>query len=169
MGWAKGVARKPNRIELTGDTAKIFLSSGHIATIDAEDVERVRPYSWHAVFAKNGVYACSKTGGKATYLHRLIAETPDGLDTDHRDGDGLNNRRRNLRPATESQNLLNVGPRKGKRFKGIFARPSGFVVRAPLANGKQKYLGTVKTAEQAAMIYDSYVAENCSEFARKNF
>ena len=116
-----------------------------------------------------GVYACSKTGGKATYLHRLIAETPDGLDTDHRDGDGLNNRRRNLRPATESQNLLNVGPRKGKRFKGIFARPSGFVVRAPLANGKQKYLGTVKTAEQAAMIYDSYVAENCSEFARKNF
>ncbi|MCO1498261.1 HNH endonuclease, partial [Limosilactobacillus reuteri] len=71
------------------------------------------------------VYACrtGRENGKKTFqfLHQQIAGAPPGAITDHRDGDGLNNRRANLRPATAVQNGYNCAKYKNNTsgVKGV--------------------------------------------------
>lgn len=88
-------------------TASIPLTRGYTATIDEADVDLVAPYSWHAFPHRRTVYARATIDGRMTMLHQLLCQTPDGLVTDHIDGNGLNNRRSNLRVVTNGENLRN--------------------------------------------------------------
>lgn len=153
-------------IEVVGDIAKISLTRGRVAIIDASDLDRVRGASWFLVGPTNSkFYAASRQGGKQpTYLHRFLLDAPPDMHVDHINGDGLDNRRSNLRLATPQQNVANAKRRLGK---------SGFIGVQPLRQGGffaavQINLGTFKTAEEAARAYDAKAEELFGEFAYTN-
>lgn len=97
------------------------------AKIDCCDFEDISRYNWRLWWRKGYEkrYAVRnlprKDGKRKTMkMHRQILGIKDGILADHEDGDGLNNRRFNLRVATQAQNQHNQGPRKGtSRFKGV--------------------------------------------------
>jgi hypothetical protein len=97
-------------------------AAGRVALIDDEDYELVSQFKWHASYTKDsGPYAasCSKIDGawKTFSMHKLITGFPQ---TDHKDHDGLNNQRSNLRPASAGQNAANTLPRAAtSRYKGV--------------------------------------------------
>src|SRR6185369_4370410 len=96
---------------------EIQLTQGKVALVDDEDYEGLSAFTWHAYCNQNGGwYARSsslsrKNGGKHLWMHRLILNCPNGKQVDHKDGDGLNNQRYNLREATQAQNMYNMGLR----------------------------------------------------------
>jgi hypothetical protein len=91
-------------------------------------------------------------------MHRAILRAGDGHNVDHIDGDGLNNRRSNLRFATTAQNSANRGKQKNNTsgFKGVRWHKRDKRWRAVIGiNGKTKQIGSFKTPEAA---YDAYCA-----------
>ena len=77
---------------------------GKFATVDEEDVQLVAGIRWHV--NDNG-YAVNRLNGRTVRMHRIINHTPDGFETDHRNGDRLDNRRANLRTTTHKENTAN--------------------------------------------------------------
>ena len=102
-------------------------------------------------------------------MHRLVLGTPDGQETDHVDGDGLNNRRANLRPATRSQNACNRGPMPGSvsGVKGVYWQKSVQKWHARIdAGGKTHYLGLFRCITAAALAYAKASRALHGEFGR---
>lgn len=92
------------------------LSKGKFALVDDEDFEWLNQWKWHypGHYARRRNYIGTRNGKrifKDIYLHRLIARTPYGLETDHINGDKLDNRKSNLRIVSSSQNHINIGIR----------------------------------------------------------
>ena len=94
----------------------ILLTQGKIAVVDAVDYSLVSRYRWFANQHRKVFYAIAcipaKDGGGKQKLHQLLLPTSKPLMVDRRDGDGLNNRRSNLRQATGIQNSANTSLRK---------------------------------------------------------
>jgi hypothetical protein len=113
----------------------IPLTQGKVAQIDPEDWPLVASYRWYAYKSTDGkwyAHATALDGSRAkakVKMHNLILGCKS---VDHWDGDGLNNRRLNLRPCTNAQNQQNTGSRGGSsRFKGvswIAAKKSGWSI-----------------------------------------
>lgn len=150
----------------------IPLTKGYSTVVDEADYEALSALSWHARITPQGkVYACrSVRAGPRTIvqrMHRLLVGEPVGLDVDHIDGDSLNNRRANLRPATRSQNLANA--RKGRRgptpYKGVGRVHRSATWQARCAGA---YLGAYPTELEAAAAYDKAARARFGEFARTN-
>ena len=104
-------------------------------------------------------------GGKRFWSHRVIWKMQTGCDPisgiDHRNGNKTDNRWRNLREATQQQNLWNLPTKRGRLPTGVYVRRSGhYSVKA----GKV-YLGTFDTAKKAGEAYRSYVKRTRGEFA----
>lgn len=166
----------------------IELTQGRVAIVDDDDFEILNQCKWHYGwgYAKRRVYF---GGGRSKYLrmHRVIMNPPDGIQVDHKNGDGLDNRRCNLRIATAHQNLSNqktqTNPAKHSRYKGVslaryyrrrrdgtevtgLSRPwRAYIVK----NNRQHPLGNFATQEEAARAYDDKAKELFGEFARLNF
>ena len=167
---------------------EIPLTRGLVAIVDDEDFERVSGWRWRALRAHRaslGVrtwYAFRqwKQAGQRhyTYLHRVILNVEDGFDVDHRDGNGLNCQKDNLRVASRRQNLQNrrrLNEHKSSRFKGVcwdrsrsmwtaYIRWGGSDGRSPL-----RHLGRFLDEEAAARAYDAAAKEHFGEFASLNF
>jgi hypothetical protein len=101
-------------------------------------------------------------------MHRVIANAPAELNVDHKDGDGLNNTRANLRIATQKQNSANRRANRGTQYKGIYRNKLRFRAEINTADSRH-YLGNFKNAEDAARAYDAKAKELFGEFARTNF
>lgn len=114
-------------------------------------------------------------------LHRALLGLPidDPRFVDHINGDGLDNRRKNLRVVTRRQNSFNIrnapNVKKGA-FKGVYLVPSGRYIAkivAPRPDGAARAsnvcLGTFDTPEEAARAYDAKAREQFGEFAACNF
>lgn len=88
---------------------QIPLTKNMVAIVDDEDFARVSQFSWHAVKGGRTYYATAHIPGKSRQIpmHRMILGTPDGMVTDHINGNGLDNRRANLRACTHQENMLN--------------------------------------------------------------
>jgi hypothetical protein len=148
----------------------ITLTKGYVATVDDEDFDFLMRWKWSATVRENGkVYAVRGERGRgAVYMHREINRTPAGLKTDHRDGDGLNNRRGNLRDATNAQNAANAGAHRDavSRFKGVSPNcKSGKPWIASICVlGRHRYLGVFDTEEEAGAAYARAAAEAFGEF-----
>jgi hypothetical protein len=148
-----------------------------LAIIDEADYDLVSPHRWRPYRSESGKdYAYTVIGRKTVFLHRLILGTAGGLDTDHRDGDGLNNRRSNLRPATRSQNVANA-PKSRRRdgrawtsqFKGVcWNRAEGRWQASIRVNGRLRFLGRYDDEVAAARAYNVAALKFRGEFARLN-
>lgn len=167
-------------IRIDGDVAYVPLTKGYEAVIDAADVSLVSGRNWRADVRRHRdgsirtVYAIGSerlSDGKerTVLMHRVIACTPDRLETDHIDSNGLNNRRSNLRPATVAQNQYNrrLGTGNTSGFKGAcWHKPIGKWVAQIKLNGKTRHLGYYDTIEKAADAYAAASAELHGDFGR---
>lgn len=143
--------------------------------VDAADVPLVDGYRWRILHGHNGKrYAYDANAG--VYMHRLIAGTPKGLETDHRNGDGLDNRRANLRIATPSQNSANMGKPKRpggdphtSRHKGVtWDRSRGKWQAKITVDGHCRSLGRYADELDAARAYNDAALLAWGDFARLN-
>lgn len=156
---------------------KIRLTQGYFAKVDQRDYEYLCRYKWCVNMTPNSKYArCTKfykTGKSRTVMmHRLIMEPPRGYVVDHINGDGLDNRRANLRLATCAQNGRNRRKiKKGiSRYKGVGWEESTGKWRARIIiNRKKISLGCYKDEIAAARAYDKAAKKYHGEFARLNF
>lgn len=164
--------RKENSYFIDGGVVRISLTQGKEAVVDLADWNVVRQYCWHATNSNPGKkwYARTRVNSKEfLFLHTLLCSRPE-LQTDHKDNDGLNNCRSNLRLATPIQNRRNTGVPKNNRtgFKGVGAHSGRFRARIEAGEGKV-YLGHFDTAPEAAMAYDTAAKRLHGEFANLNF
>lgn len=149
----------------------IALSQGQHAIVDDDDFGWLSQWKWSAQRAYCGYYAMRRDKGRLILMHRLINGTPGGLATDHKDGNGLNNCRCNLRTATQLQNMMN---RRGKRagssqYKGVWfcrTQRSSKQWRAGIRlDGRLKYLGYFATEKEAGAAYSAAATRHFGEFA----
>lgn len=150
----------------------IALTRGKVAVVDDGDFERISKFKWHAYKDQHHTWhARSSQRGKTILMHRFIMGfSPGDPDVDHRDGDGLNNRRSNLRKAHKAGNASNIAVRADSvsGIKGI--RRAGKKWSAQIKScGKFRWLGTFDTKEDAAKAYDRAAIEHHGEFARGNY
>ena len=162
-------------IRVEGDIAYIKLPSGHEAIIDASDIELVESIHWHAAKCRRTMYVKHTTprnenGKQETIrLHRLIMGHPIGMQVDHINGNGLDNRRENLRVATANQNQHNRRPnlRSVSGIKGVTWRHDLNRWQAGIRlNGKAKNLGSFGCTTAAALAYAKASAEMHRDFGR---
>jgi hypothetical protein len=143
---------------------RIPLTQSQFTLIDADDYARIAKYTWTVIRSNHTMYAKANVDGRAIYMHRLIAlgdnSRMDSLKVDHKNRNGLDNRKRNLRAVTHRMNLKNstgkASVRKSK-FKGVSPtrHSTKQVFRATIqALGKQRHLGYFSSEEEAARAYD---------------
>lgn len=152
---------------------KIPLTKGKFAIVDDEDYKKVMEYRWkysnRGYAAKNYV---ENGKNKTLLMHRLIMGDPV-LFVDHIDGDPLNNRKSNLRLATNRQNCLNqkLGSQNTSGYKGISWHKRNAkwaaVVRVN-EEGKRVHLGYFDNKHDAARMYNFWASDLYGEFARLN-
>lgn len=151
----------------------IELTWGKWAIVDAEDYGRLSSYKWCAVEHSRCWYAKTlRRDGMPLAMHRLIAGAPKGLLVDHRDHNGLNNRKSNLRLCTRKENRRNRRPNRGgtSKYKGVCWSKSSKKFRAAINhNGKRYNLGYFDDEIAAAKAYDKKARELFGEFAYLNF
>lgn len=158
---------RPIRIE--GDVAFVTLTRGYEAIIDAADVPLVERFNWYACVQRNTVYASRKANKTSVLMHRVIMDDPDGFQVDHIDGNGLNNRRENMREATNAQNAHNSRIQRNNTsgFKGVSRhnRSAKWCAQIRL-NGSCYRLGLFHTPEAAHAAYVAASEVMHGEFAR---
>jgi hypothetical protein len=154
-------------------TIEIKLTQGQVAVIDAADLHLVFGFKWRAHRGLDTFYAVTwmpRPSRKMISMHRLILGVTDrNLVCDHRDGEGLNNRRGNLRACTHGENLRNsrLSRRSSSGLKGAHFHPRDKVwVGAIRVNNKQIHLGTFKTKEDAHDAYCVASKKYHGEFGR---
>lgn len=160
-------------------TIEIELTKGYKTKID--DIDRdLAELNWYAKVTKSGnIYACrdEKVNGvkknvllHITVLSRMLNEKPNGIcQVDHKDLDGLNNTRDNLREATHSQNQANKSKYKNNKsgYKGVhWSKVSNKWTSQLRHNNVIYYLGIFDDIEDARKAYQNKAKELHKEFAR---
>lgn len=145
--------------------SRISLTQGQSAVVDNSDLAIVGHHRWYAHRRKNTFYPTAEINKKTVYMHHLIA----GKWHDHIDGNGLNNRRSNLRPATVAQNSRNtvrVRSPSNSGYRGVSAsRTAGKWIAAVRVMYKSIYLGTFDDLELAAFVASEARIKYHGEFA----
>lgn len=157
---------------------EIPLTRGYVAIVDDEDYENLAQHKWYALVLPGGlIYAVRMPGTKATrkmiLMHRVVMNAEHGSRVDHRDGDGRNNRRLNLRFSTQSQNIANARKETGKgltsQHKGVyFNKYHGKWHAQVIKDGRRIYLGRYHSETEAALAYNFGAVHHFGEFARLN-
>lgn len=154
---------------------QIPLTQGKFALVDDEDFEELSKHKWYANKIRWIFYAVRNIGTrpnrKAILMHRQIMNAKKGQEIDHRNGDGLYNRKSNLRFCTTKQNQHNQKSQIGSsRFKGVSWSKNNKKWLARIGfNYHQKYLGLFDNEIEAAKSYDQKAEEMFGEFANLNF
>lgn len=168
---AADLLRQHRRCEPSDDELVIPLTRGKTATADLLDLQLVEARTWHAQLRSDGKgwYAADAHGEP---MHRVIMGLgkDDPQKVDHIDGDGLNNRRANLRTATHAQNMANRTSRFGSsRYKGVSWNKKAERWSAVLRfQDRSYYLGCFDDEEDAARAYDAKAVELHGEYALLN-
>jgi hypothetical protein len=153
----------------------IVTASGHEILVDPKDEAMLLAFVWR-VFQCGGNQtprAYTWQQGRRLWMHHVIQPTPPGYEVDHANGNGLDNRRANLRPATRKQNAANRKRRRDNRsgFTGVRrhrrygVRPWHAVITS---GGVRHHLGTFATAEEAAHVYNEAAKALHGPFAALN-
>lgn len=155
--------------------SEIILSRGYTALVDEADYDAaVAAGPWHVDFNGTVTYAARnvRRPDGSTSTERLHTFLTGWSNVDHRNQNGLDNRRLNLRAATQSENIANARRRKDNTsgFRGVtFNKRVGRWAAQITVDRKTRGLGYFATAEDAARAYDAAAIEAWGEFARPNF
>lgn len=152
----------------------IPLSKGMFALVDEADFERTSQKVWTVYIGKTVNYALfrNQQTRKTVFLHNWILDLPKGVIADHRNFDGLDCRRENLRICSSENNKRHT--RKWRRptsskFKGVCLDKKWGKWTAQITNGKRMHIGRFETEQEAALAYDREAKERFGEFAVLNF
>ena len=168
---------------------KIALQNGYFTVVDNEDFELLSQYKWtlgvggysSAHIPKKddsykGRFAINKRRYKdkvylykKAYMHWMVLPNNTGL-TDHINGNTLDNRKQNLRPATHQQNMANRKIQKNNTsgFKGVTPFKNKWRAKTRV-NGADVHIGIFGTKEEAAQAYNNFAVANFKTFARLNY
>jgi len=146
------------------------LTGGLLTFVSPEDRNFLANRKWHTQWAghkRTNPYARAKlSDGRKELLHRLIL--PNVELVDHADGNGLNNRRANLRSCDTSDNYANQRKKTGNaEFRGVFAVKRGYYSRFRV-RGEWVKVGFFLTAREAAIAYDEAIVKHRGAFAVTN-
>ena len=160
---------------------KIRLTRGKVALVDDRDFGYISRFKWHCLrgrFKNRTVFYAVREirlpdKRVIQWMHRILLglDPRDSRVTDHRDGDGLNNQRSNLRPCSVAENLHNRHVKLGKysRYIGVSWNSE---VRKWVATisilGKSTYLGLYSKEIDAARAYGRAAKRYFREFAPLN-
>lgn len=154
------------------------MGGGYAAIVSDKDFARVSKYHWRAFRSKTGttVYAVRTVGSsrrpdrKTILMHRFILRLRSRKRiVDHRDHNGLNNTRRNIRACSQSQNIANrrvVGCKGVIRLKRPLIKPFRAAIKK---NHKVRRLGYFSTKVEAQRAYDRAAKKLFGSFACLNF
>ena len=157
---------------------KIKLTKGYFAIVDDEDVELIANYSWRAIPTRNTVYAKAYVRGSGrknpqqVFMHRLIMNAPSGVEVDHINGDGLDNRKENMRLCSHSQNLQNQrndSSRGSSIYRGVsWSKKDKKWVAQICKEYSNEILGYFKDEKEAGLAYNKAALVYFGEFAKLN-
>lgn len=154
---------------------KIPLTQGQFALVDDADYDWLMQWKWQAKWNRGTFYAKrreelprinGKRRSRTIYMSRQIMDAPAGKEVDHRNHEGLDNQRLNLRLVTHQQNLLNKRPyvRNRSGFKGVCSARKKW--RAEIAiRGKRIRLGHFDSPELAHSAYVQAAQKYHGEYA----
>lgn len=158
---------------------KIKLSQGKFALADDEDFRELSKYKWHVRTGRTTLYAeryspVREGGGQQVMMHRQIMSPPREMQIDHINHNGLDNRRRNLRICTNTENQQNSLPRKSSssssQYKGVHRGRGERKWTARIRTKvRQERIGTFLSEIDAAKAYDKAAKRLQGEFAYLNF
>ncbi len=152
---------------------EIGLTLGKVAIVDAEDYQFLMRYKWHTKPDKQTFYAYTNItiGGKNARvgMHRLITGMSSSQ-IDHKNRNGLDNRKENLRFCSKKQNSFNRARKNKFGYRGVFKvhNSPNYSVQIQV-NGKRRHAHGFKTPEDAARKYDEFNKELHGEFGIRNF
>ncbi len=151
---------------------QIRLSNGTgFALVSDEDFEFLDKFIWRIHRCSHTNYATAVINGRVTFMHDLILPVTGKFTADHKDRNGLNNQRDNLRIATHSQNSANRKLQKNNTsgYRGVSQNKAtgGWVARIKI-NKNYEHIGTYPTAQSAARAYNKRALEVWGEFAQLN-
>lgn len=145
------------KIALVGEAwGEIPLTKGYTALVDLEDVERIGAYNWCAVVRPSGnVHAMRKDSNNQTIWmhHEVLGRKPTVFDVDHKNRNGIDNRKKNLRLRSRRHNLLNSD--RSDKASLIERHGNRFRVR-PWVEGKRTVIGSFRTREEAEAAVKEY-------------
>ncbi|TET80382.1 hypothetical protein E3J38_05635 [candidate division TA06 bacterium] len=158
--------------------AEILLTQGKVAIVDDADYDWLNQWGWfahrdrHTFYAVRGVHLAKYRQGIQS-MHRLILglRRGDKRQCDHRDGNGLNNQRANLRRCTRAQNQQSRRnlPLGTSRYKGVCWSNRDRKWRSQIrVNRKWIHLGLFDSEITAARAYDARAIKQFGEFALTN-
>lgn len=151
-------------------TKRIKLTQGMYALIDDEDFELVRTHKWYAMKNRHAFYAMTYIDGRLVAMHRLITNANNGIQVDHCNGIGLDNRKSNLRKCNQSQNNMNsrIHTNNQSGFKGVSRDRNHWKTTIQL-NGVRIHVGMFNSKIDAARAYDAMALKLFRQFAKTNF
>jgi hypothetical protein len=142
---------------------EILLSKGKVAIVDNECYSELSKYKWYAANKGKLWYAArrprdSSGNWKTIYMHTEIMSTPSGFEIDHINGDGLDNRKENLRVVTHRENQQNMHMLKTSKHPGVNWDIKNRKWRATIYIGdKNKHLGLFTLEEDASVAYQNAI------------
>ena len=150
------------------------MTQGKYALVDNENYSFLNQWKWYAHLEHGNWYAIRNYGlrpfRKRIRMQQVVLDTNNLVD--HIDGNGLNNQSRNLRLATNAQNLYNkdINKNNSTGYKGVHFNKIANKFQAGITiDGKKVYLGLFENVIDAAKKYDEKAVEFFGEFAKTNF
>ena len=158
---------------------RIRLSQGKYAIVDPDDYRRLSKVKWfaakggHSFYAARGQWSGKLKKRLTIMMHRVILNVPEGFVVDHINHNALDNRKANLRPATQADNARNARYPKintSSRYRGVWYNKQTGKWRATIVvNRKRKQIGYFHNEVDAAKAYDRAARKFHGEFAVLNF
>lgn len=153
---------------------KILLqNTGKHALVDNSDYHWLTHFRWNEFVQKSKLgqsYACTTLSGHTILMHKMILTNAKYVD--HKDCNGLNNQRSNLRSCSGTLNGANSRKRLGtsSKYKGVYWHKTTGRWRAVVScEHKQYHLGTFRDEKPAALAYDTAAIRLFGQYARVNF
>jgi hypothetical protein len=167
------VKKKNQKIEIDGEVCRIFAKGDHCILFDLQDIETLSKCCWSIDKRKTNTYAITNSLGKSVRMHRLLIDCghKGSSVVDHINGNGLDNRRCNLRAVDVSLNCLNQFSIQGEsKYRGVCkCRSKLNPWRAQVCvRGSKVYLGSFATEESAAAAYNAAVRAMVNDSVNEN-